>query len=302
MTINEITKEQEAAIPEFIKKWTGENLLENDRPAAERSIEKIYEMAGLNVPQFIHTQSPKEAIFSVAVYETYAGSDDDKARIDAIRKNIKSVPRDKINSIRETILYSQWFSSSAGWFEFAEFIGVQFDKETYDVFHDYCKAVFACIPYENVCFVIDKPIEAHFEDGHLHREDGPAVLFGDGYGSYSLNGVKVSEELVMTPPEDIDVMDVLKTKNAEVRREIVRKIGVKRLCKKLNSKTIDKMGDYELLVLDIPDMTTEPRYLKMKNPSIGTWHVEGVPPNINTCQEALTWRTHGFAWNPKQLT
>ena len=94
----------------------------------------------------------------------------------------------------------------------------------------------------------------------------------------------------MTKPEDIDPKIILKENNAEVRREIVRKIGIERLCQKLNAKVLDKQGDvYELLNLDLGENLIRP-YLKMRNPSIGTFHVEGVSPDCKTVQEALNWR------------
>ena len=68
------------------------------------------------------------------------------------------------------------------------------------------------------------------------------------------------------------------------------------------AKIIDTWLDYELLKLHIPNMVTTPIVLKMKNPSIGYYHIEGVPSYIKTVQEALTWRCNGFTWNPKQLT
>jgi len=33
------------------------------------------------------------------------------------------------------------------------------------------------------------------------------------------------------------------------------------------------------------------RFLKMINPSIGTYHIEGVPENISTVKQALRWRS-----------
>ena len=83
----------------------------------------------------------------------------------------------------------------------------------------------------------------------------------------------------------------MKEKNAEVRREIVRKIGIERVCQKLNAKVLDKSlnGIYELLNLDLGDGRSRP-YLKMRNPSIKTYHLEGVPIEIDTVEKALNWR------------
>src|SRR3990167_5042032 len=82
---------------------------------------------------------------------------------------------------------------------------------------------------------------------------------------------------------------LFKEQNAEIRREIVRKIGMERIILKCGATVLDKKGDYELLAFDIGDGRIRP-YLKMKNPSIFTWHVEGVAPGIKTVDEALTWR------------
>ena len=57
----------------------------------------------------------------------------------------------------------------------------------------------------------------------------------------------------------------------------------------LGAKVADRQGDYELLLLDLGDKRNRP-YLKMLNPSIGTWHVEGVHPDCATVEQALNWR------------
>jgi len=52
---------------------------------------------------------------------------------------------------------------------------------------------------------------------------------------------------------------------------------------------IDRKGDYELLLLDLGDGRRRP-YLKMRNPSLGVYHIEGVHPDCSTVVEALRWR------------
>lgn len=58
----------------------------------------------------------------------------------------------------------------------------------------------------------------------------------------------------------------------------------------LNAKVLDKTDDnmYELLVLDTGDRKRP--YLKMRNPSIGTYHIEGVGRECKTVAEALAFR------------
>lgn len=304
MTITSITPKQEKAIPEFIDKWIKNASSNNNREAAAESINHIYKEYGLDTPLFIHTESPMEAVLLVAIISKYPKLDiiDPKNKQEVIKKYKSKISKEKIRSVYGNVLHNQWLTASCGWFDYAQFIGVQFDKTQYDLFYNYCQSVFACIPYENVCFVIDKPIEIHFKDKKLHNETGPSILFADGYGLYSLNGVRVPKWLVTTPANKIDPGILLREKNAEIRREIVRKVGIQMVCEKLKTKTINTWGDYELLELKLPGMETKARYLKMRNPSIGTYHIEGVPSDIETCQDALTWRCDGFKWNPSQLT
>ncbi len=145
-------------------------------------------------------------------------------------------------------------------------------------------------PIENFCIVSAKPKQIHLLNGRIHHVKKPAVEYAD-MKVWALNGVRVPEEIVKTPAEQLDPAIILKTTNAEVRREIVRKIGIERMIVKLGAKSLDKSADgvYELLNINLGDGRVRP-YLKMRNPSIATWHVEGVHPNCKTVAEALEWR------------
>jgi len=198
--------------------------------------------------------------------------------------------------------------SDSGWTAFydcMERIGVKYDDEFgFKSWKNFITkaGVFATVLCENVAFVCIRPcVVNRNKDGNLHNEKGLAIAWRDGYGEYFLNGVAVEEELVMTPAEKIDPKILLKEKNAEVRREIVRKIGIERICQKLDAKVVDKQGDYELLMLDIGDNRRR-AYLKMKNPSIGIYHVEGVHPGCDTVDKALNFRNSGIGTKPIVLT
>ena len=124
----------------------------------------------------------------------------------------------------------------------------------------------------------------------LHSDRGPAVCWPDGGQQYYfLNDVHVPKEIVETPARELDPRLMLREQNAQVRREIVRKIGIERICQALEAQSLDRQGDYELLLLDLQDGRTRP-YLKMKNPSVGVYHIEGVAPECRTVAEALAWR------------
>lgn len=126
--------------------------------------------------------------------------------------------------------------------------------------------------------------------GQLHSEHGPAISWpGSEQEYFFLNGTNVPREIVETPASELDPRRLLKEWNAEVRRELVRKIGIERVCEVLEAQCLDRQGNYELLLLDLQDGRQRP-YLKMKNPSIGVYHIEGVAPECRTVAEALAWR------------
>lgn len=124
---------------------------------------------------------------------------------------------------------------------------------------------------------------------HLHKDSGPSVVFRDGWKMWNLNGVRVPQEISETPADRLDPRLILSERNAEVRREIVRKIGADRVVSELGVKKLETWGNYSLITLDLGDGRHRP-YLKMLNPSIGTWHIEGVRPDCRTIEAALTWR------------
>lgn len=89
---------------------------------------------------------------------------------------------------------------------------------------------------------------------------------------------KFGDELALTEP------------NTEIRREIVRKVGLERFVQAAGARVMDKLGNYELISVRLSEEAPDCRYLKMLNPSIGVWHVEGVGPDCRTVREALHFR------------
>jgi hypothetical protein len=155
-------------------------------------------------------------------------------------------------------------------------------------------------PLWRVVVVSDRPCQLHLKEGRLHRDGGPAVQFRDGWGLWALHGVQVPREIAETPWKELDPRRLVQERNAEVRREMVRKIGIERVCQGLDARCVDRQGEYELLLLDLGDGQRRP-YLKMRNPSIGVYHIEGVPPDIERVAQALAWR-NGTDEEPVAIT
>lgn len=199
-------------------------------------------------------------------------------------------------------------SGWTAWAQFMEEIGVDFsDIPEWKIWKRINESgIYATLLFDNMAFVCIRPSSVKVNsNGDLHCVDGMAIQWVDGTGYYYLNGVAMGEEHVMTPAEKLDFKEIMDEKNVEVRRELIRKIGMERFIIKSGAKVLDKKGDYELLSVRLSDEVPDARYLKMLNPSIGVWHVEGCEGN--TVQEAINFRagsliSKGENWEPLVLT
>lgn len=85
-------------------------------------------------------------------------------------------------------------------------------------------------------------------DEQISNMNGPAVKYRDGYGLYIMNGITVPAHIANTPANELDPHLILTEKNAEIRREIHRKIGSERMCKALNARVIEE----QVYEIDVP--------------------------------------------------
>ena len=157
-------------------------------------------------------------------------------------------------------------------------------------------------PLDDLCIVCQPPSILKKNENGLHCEDGPALSYGGQNEIYSLNGVTMTKELVLAKPEDLGGQKILAETNVEIRRELLRKVGIGKLLSSLPRAMIDKKDDYELYSVDLSDTLRGAKFLKMFNPSIKTFHVEGVDVKVKTVSKALLWRNSGMFENAEVLS
>ena len=194
----------------------------------------------------------------------------------------------------------------ASWFAFYEFcaveLGIEYkNKKEYDAFKA-CQPYGMVFPLDELCIVCQPPTVIKKNANGLHCENGPALSYTGDNEIYALNGVVMEKWHVMTPAEDIKAEDVMKETNVEKRRELIRKVGIEVLMTAMPHKLLDKRDNYELYSIDLSDTLKDARYLKMVNPSIGVFHLEGVEPGISTVTDALKWRNQNLFENAEVLT
>jgi hypothetical protein len=192
-----------------------------------------------------------------------------------------------------------WWGGPAYVSFFREVCGLTLDPETARAalaYEQTCRSACWWWPHRQYVIVSERPTDIYRDPlGQFHREGGMAIAWPDGWGVYALHGVRVPAPLVMTPAQELDVHQwVVKEPNAEIRREAVRKIGIERVCEQLGAVVIDRGQDHagqpcELLLLNIGDDRKRP-YIKLRNPSVGVYHIEGVDPSCSTLEAAFQFR------------
>ncbi|WP_207933398.1 DUF6745 domain-containing protein [Actinomadura sp. GC306] len=108
--------------------------------------------------------------------------------------------------------------------------GVEYAREQNRMLDLWATPVRSCgwwWPREHVCVVSERPVEIHTEvwgdEGQvrLHRPDGPALRFADGWDVHAWHGTKVPSWVI----DDPDVERIARETNIEVRRCAIEKIG-----------------------------------------------------------------------------
>jgi hypothetical protein len=155
-------------------------------------------------------------------------------------------------------------------------------------------------PFENLVIITEKPKIVSIVNRRLHKDNGPAIEYSDGFSVYALNGIRMKQEYVMTPANELSVSTIMKEQDVDIRRELLKKVGLQRFIKETKGKILDSMKftvnnkqiQYDLIKVQLGN-NIEGLVLKMDNPSIDEIHVEGVEDTCKTVKDALAWR-NGF--------
>jgi hypothetical protein len=168
-------------------------------------------------------------------------------------------------------------------------------------------------PYDGVVVCTERPVEVNQElessrfafsttSRRLHREDGPALLYRDGWAVHAWHGIRVPAWVIEddVTPEHID--RALKLDNSEQRRAALERIGWPRVVQHLGSTPIATCPDpanepHELALYALPaEFYDEPvNLLVMTNGSPdrnGALRLYGetVPASITDPLAAAAWQ------------
>ncbi|WP_427162594.1 DUF6745 domain-containing protein [Aliinostoc sp. HNIBRCY26] len=170
-----------------------------------------------------------------------------------------------------------------------------YNPKIYQLLEQVVRAGIIIFPFEEYCFVCDRPLHLRFDNQNLlHAEGEPAIEFTDGYSLYFHHGVALPEEYGKVHPREWQPQWLLTQDNAELRRVLIQGIGYTRILAELQAKELDSWKEYTFLQID-NSIDVEPIcLLKMTCPSTGFIHVLRVPPDTNSAREAACWVNWGI--------
>jgi len=272
--IKKLTNKQKDMIPVYLKKWLdiGYRTKTIDKDKATKAIHFFYN-------DILNLKSKPKIVFL-----------DSPLACQLAANSMFSKDKQKYFN------YSPYLWNWSGWSGFYDFVLNELFPEKLEEFKkftqlcEHWKNTHYYLLFSNIAFVSDFPKEIHLNNKNdLHKTDGAALLYRDGFGLFRLNGVSVPEWAITTKNNEIKAADVMAIKNTEARREVMKKVGISKLFKDLNAKKLDSMNEYELFLVNLGENFSG-TYLKMINPSTKETHIEGVPDDIKTCKDALAWR------------
>ena len=296
--IDKMTPEQEAQLPVYKDKWIEIGLC-TDRLTLDTARPIIDELCTV----VLKKEPPKDLVIMpspISAWKLVCVLAKEGSKLADV--DIANLPDPDVEFVWP-YLDGQFNAGSFGYYEFMqEVMGVKLCDE-FNVYKKTAKLSLVYTIQDTVWVLADRPMEFALNAAKvLHKDLAPAVHYSDGFSVWMLNGVRVPRWLAETPRHEIDPKRFAKIKNSEIRREFVRKLGVEAICEACGAQVIDKEGDYELLNINLGGTTGYWPYLKMKNPSIGVWHVEAVTKECTTVAEALELRNKGRKGSPVFLT
>ncbi len=152
--------------------------------------------------------------------------------------------------------------------------------------------------HDEFCIVTQHPQTVNLDDnGNLHCNDGPAVLWRDGFAQYFLWGRSVTQQIV-EHPETLTIPRIVDESNVELRRLMIQRYGEGKF---LIDSQADLIHEDECGALFRKEMRDD-EPLQMVRVKNSTPEPDGsykhyflrVPPDITTARAGVAW-TFGFS-------
>ncbi|MEU8345256.1 DUF6745 domain-containing protein [Spirillospora sp. NPDC048832] len=148
-------------------------------------------------------------------------------------------------------------------------------------------------PYERLVILSERPSELHRDEpGRLHRGDGPALAYPDGFGLHAWRGMPIPPDFVASLT-GLTADRISSEENAELRRVMLEIFGYDRYLAETGARplhrdetgvlwSIDLPGDEPVVMVEVVNSTPEP------DGTYRTYYLR-VPPDTRTARAGVAW-------------
>ncbi|WP_131738980.1 DUF6745 domain-containing protein [Actinomadura roseirufa] len=148
-------------------------------------------------------------------------------------------------------------------------------------------------PYERLVILSERPAELHRDEpGRLHRGDGPALAYPDGFGLHAWRGMPIPPDFVASLT-GLTHGRISAEENAELRRVMLEIFGYDRYLAETGARplhrdetgvlwSIDLPGDEPVVMVEVVNSTPEP------DGTYRTYYLR-VPPTTRTARAGVAW-------------
>ncbi|RFS81642.1 hypothetical protein D0T12_30580 [Actinomadura spongiicola] len=148
-------------------------------------------------------------------------------------------------------------------------------------------------PYERLVILSERPSELHRDEpGRLHRGDGPALAYPDGFALHAWRGMPIPHDFIDSLT-DLTASRILSEENAELRRVMLEIFGYDRYLAETGARpvhrdetgvlwSIDLPGDEPVVMVEVVNSTPEP------DGTYRTYYLR-VPPDTRTARAGVAW-------------
>ncbi|NVI87144.1 DUF6745 domain-containing protein [Actinomadura sp. BRA 177] len=148
-------------------------------------------------------------------------------------------------------------------------------------------------PYERLVILSERPSELHRDEpGRLHRGDGPALAYPDGFALHAWRGMPIPRDFVSSLT-DLTPDRISSEENAELRRVMLEIFGYDRYLAETGARplhrdetgvlwSIDLPGDESVVMVEVVNSTPEP------DGTHRTYYLR-VPPGTRTARAGVAW-------------
>ncbi|WP_219825308.1 DUF6745 domain-containing protein [Nonomuraea typhae] len=163
-------------------------------------------------------------------------------------------------------------------------------------------------PFERVALMSERPVCLHRDDlGRLHRADGPAMAYPDGFALHAWHGMPVPSWFGETMT-GLDAKRIASERNAELRRAMVEHYGIDRYLAESGARPTHRDATGVLWRVDMPDdepiVTVEVINATPEPDGTSRTYFLRVPPWVQTARQGVAW-TFGLTeetYQPDQET